>query len=51
MTKVHKDIALFMVQLSENSNMEENEIIEKIAKKTEELRSQFRYHKLFNNQF
>ncbi|EEB13004.1 protein FAM45A, putative [Pediculus humanus corporis] len=45
MTKVHKDIALFMVQLSENSNMEENEIIEKIAKKTEELRSQFREKK------
>lgn len=42
MTKTHKDIALFIVQLSENTNLEENQIVQEIAKKTQELLSQLR---------
>ncbi|KAK6633045.1 hypothetical protein RUM43_012788 [Polyplax serrata] len=42
MTKTHKDIALFIVQLSENPNLEEYQIITEIAKKTQELLSQLR---------
>lgn len=37
MTKTHKDIALFMVQLSEKANIDEQQVIEEIANKTKEL--------------
>lgn len=42
MTKTHKDIALFMVQLSENPNLEEHEVISEVANKTKELLAQLK---------
>lgn len=42
MTKTHKDIALFIVQLSENPNMDDGQVVEEIAKKTQELLDQLR---------
>lgn len=39
MTKLHKDVAEFMVQLAENSSITETEVISQIAMKTDELLS------------
>ena len=40
MTKTHKEIALFLVQLSENQSYSEAQIISEIADKTRDLLSQ-----------
>lgn len=40
MTKTHKEIALFMVQLSENQSLTENQVISEIADKTQDLLNQ-----------
>jgi len=40
MTKTHKEIALFMVQLCENQNYTETQIISEISDKTQELLNQ-----------
>jgi hypothetical protein len=40
MTKTHKEIALFMVQLCENQNYTEIQIISEISDKTQELLNQ-----------
>lgn len=40
MTKTHKEIALFMVQLSENQNYTEAQIISEISDKTQDLLNQ-----------
>lgn len=37
MTKTHKDIAMFMVQLAENASLSEMQVIAEITNKTEEL--------------
>ncbi|XP_014208839.1 putative protein FAM45B [Copidosoma floridanum] len=42
MTKTHKDIALFMVQLSENQSLAESQVITEIADKTQDLLNQLR---------
>ncbi|XP_066994835.2 putative DENN domain-containing protein 10 B [Anabrus simplex] len=42
MTKTHKDIAVFMVQLAENENVQEQQLIKEIADKTRELLNQLR---------
>jgi hypothetical protein len=44
MTKVHKDIALFMVQLSE-SELTEEQIIKALSDRTKELLNQLRFLK------
>lgn len=43
MTKAHKEIALFLVQLAERDNFTEAQIIREIADKTQELLSHLRY--------
>lgn len=40
MTKTHKEIALFMVQLSENLSLSETQVISDIADKTQDLLNQ-----------
>ncbi|KAK7792192.1 hypothetical protein R5R35_005146 [Gryllus longicercus] len=40
MTKTHKDIAVFMVQLAERDNVQEQQVIKEIADKTKELLNQ-----------
>ena len=40
MTKTHKEIAMFMVQLSENQSLTENQVISDIADKTQDLLNQ-----------
>ena len=40
MTKTHKEIALFMVQLSENQTLTETQVISEIADKTQDLLNQ-----------
>lgn len=40
MTKTHKEIALFMVQLSENQSLSESQVISDIADKTKDLMNQ-----------
>jgi hypothetical protein len=42
MTKTHKDIAVFMVQLSENESLSEQQVVREIADKTRELLNQLR---------
>lgn len=42
MTKTHKDIALFMVQLAENESLSEQQVAQEIADKTTELLNQLR---------
>jgi len=42
MTKTHKDIAVFMVQLAENENLSEEQVVREIADKTRELLNQLR---------
>lgn len=42
MTKAHKEIALFMVQLCENDDDGRASIITEIAEKTQELRNQLK---------
>ncbi|PNF20230.1 putative protein FAM45B [Cryptotermes secundus] len=42
MTKTHKDIAVFMVQLSENESLSEQQAVREIADKTRELLNQLR---------
>lgn len=37
MTKAHKEIALFLVQLAEKESVKEAQIINEIAEKTKEL--------------
>jgi hypothetical protein len=43
MTKTHKDIAVFMVQLSENESLSEQQVVREIADKTRELLNQLRF--------
>jgi hypothetical protein len=40
MTKTHKEIALFLVQLSENDSLSETQVISEIADKTQDLLNQ-----------
>ncbi|XP_034952294.1 putative DENN domain-containing protein 10 B [Chelonus insularis] len=40
MTKTHKEIALFMIQLSEKNSLSETQIIQEIADKTQDLLNQ-----------
>lgn len=40
MTKTHKEIALFMVQLCENQNYTEAQVISEISDKTQDLLNQ-----------
>ena len=40
MTKTHKEIALFMVQLSENQSIRETQVISSITDKTKDLLNQ-----------
>nr|AGM32878.1 protein FAM45A-like protein [Coptotermes formosanus] len=42
MTKTHKDIAVFMVQLAENESLSEQHVVREIADKTRELLNQLR---------
>ena len=42
MTKTHKDIAVFMVQLAENESLSEQQVVREIADKTRELLRQLR---------
>jgi len=42
MTKTHKDIAVFMVQLAENDSLSEQQVVREIADKTRELLRQLR---------
>lgn len=42
MTKAHKEIALFLVQLADKENITEAAIIKEIGNKTQELLSQLR---------
>jgi hypothetical protein len=42
MTKTHKDIAVFMVQLAENESLSEQQVAREIADKTRELLNQLR---------
>jgi hypothetical protein len=37
MTKTHKDIALFMVQLTERSGFTERDVMQEISRKTKDL--------------
>ena len=37
MTKTHKDIALFMVQLTEKKGFTERDVMQEISRKTKEL--------------
>lgn len=37
MTKTHKDIAMFMVQLAENPDISEVQVVKEISNKTQEL--------------
>lgn len=37
MTKTHKDIALFMVQLTEKDNLTERDFMQEISRKTKDL--------------
>jgi hypothetical protein len=43
MTKTHKDVAVFMVQLSENEGLSEQQVVREIADKTRELLNQLRF--------
>jgi hypothetical protein len=43
MTKTHKDIAVFMVQLSENEGLSEQQVVQEIAEKTRELLNLLRF--------
>lgn len=40
MTKTHKEIAMFMVQLCENQSLTESQVISEIADKTQDLLNQ-----------
>lgn len=42
MTKTHKEIALFMVQLGENQSLTEAQIISEISDKTQDLLNQLK---------
>jgi hypothetical protein len=42
MTKTHKDIAVFMVQLAENESLSEQQVVREVADKTRELLRQLR---------
>ena len=42
MTKTHKDIAVFMVQLAENESLSEQQVVREIADKTKDLLDQLR---------
>lgn len=37
MTKIHKDIAMYMVQLAENTSQTESQVIKEITNKTNQL--------------
>lgn len=37
MTKIHKDIAMYMVQLAENTTQTESQVIKEITNKTNQL--------------
>ena len=43
MTKTHKDIAVFMVQLADNESLSEQQVVREIADKTRELLNQLRF--------
>jgi len=49
MTKTHKDIALFMVQLSEKKSLTERDIMQEIGRKTKELIENLRWILLTKN--
>lgn len=47
MTKAHKEIALFLVQLAERENVTESQIVREVADKTQELLTHLRYSTSF----
>jgi hypothetical protein len=43
MTRTHKEIAFYLVQLSQNESLDERQIVSAVASKTNELLDQIQY--------